>query len=214
MQTQLPLDGLEAQRLVSGPASLGIRQIPSAAASSANDIQETAGQRLGTERTDWHGIPGLTLSAAYSTDLGALIVSDCLSILTHLPDETLDLVITSPPYDGQPKYGNGERYGRDWYEGFFLKVTHQVLRTLKPHGSFILNYRSKRQGDERGTLQYELVFRLRDQGFLFCDDFNDDVYGRHFRTTCYRKGAHWLGEVIEEVPQRSPRIDWDAKTGL
>ena len=111
------------------------------------------------------------LSPAYTTDLGALVTADCLSVLAQLPDESLDLVVTSPPYDGQPKYGNGERYDREWYEGFFLKVTGEIFRTLKPHGSFILNYRSKRHGDERGTLQYELVFRLREQGFLFCEDF-------------------------------------------
>jgi site-specific DNA-methyltransferase (adenine-specific)/site-specific DNA-methyltransferase (cytosine-N4-specific) len=49
------------------------------------------------------------------------------------------------------------------------------LRTLKPQGSFVLNYRSKRHGNERGTLQYELVFWLRDQGFVFCEDF---VWGK------------------------------------
>ena len=123
----------------------------------------------------WTGIPGVKLSAGYSTDLGALVGADCLAILAQLPDETFDLVITSPPYDGQPKYGNGERYERQWYDGFFLKVTAEILRTLKPHGSFVLNYRSKRHGDERGTLQYELVFRLREQGFLFCEDF---VWGK------------------------------------
>lgn len=123
----------------------------------------------------WTGIPGVRLSAGYSTDLGALVGADCLAVLAQLPDETFDLVITSPPYDGQPKYGNGERYEREWYDGFFLKVTAEILRSLKPHGSFILNYRSKRHGDERGTLQYELVFRLREQGFLFCEDF---VWGK------------------------------------
>ena len=111
------------------------------------------------------------LTPAYATDLGALVVGDCLTILGQVPDGTVDLVITSPPYDGQPKYGNGETYGRDWYEGLFLKVTEQILRVLKPHGSFILNYRSKRHAHERGTLQYELVFWLRRQGFLFCEDF-------------------------------------------
>ena len=119
--------------------------------------------------------PVIGLSAAYATGLGSLVIGDCLSILSQLPDESMDLVVTSPPYDGQPKYGNGERYERDWYEGFFLKVTAEVLRTLKPHGSFVLNYRSKRHGNERGTLQYELVFRLREQGFLFCEDF---VWGK------------------------------------
>lgn len=123
----------------------------------------------------WRGIPGVVLPASYRTELGALVVADCLSVLTRLPDDCLDLVVTSPPYDGQPKYGNGEKYERDWYEGFFLKVTREILRTLKPHGSFVLNYRSKRHGDERGTLQYELIFHLRKQGFLFCEDF---VWGK------------------------------------
>jgi hypothetical protein len=51
----------------------------------------------------------ISLSSAYSTRLGSLVIGDCLSVLSQLPDETLDLVVTSPPYDGQPKYGNGER---------------------------------------------------------------------------------------------------------
>jgi DNA modification methylase len=103
------------------------------------------------------------------------MVGDCLEVLRSTPDETFDLVVTSPPYDGHSKYGNGERYARDWYQGFFLDVTREVLRTLKPHGSFVLNYRSKRHGDERGTLQYQLVFWLREQGFLFAEDF---VWGK------------------------------------
>lgn len=111
----------------------------------------------------------------FQTTLGQLVVGDCLDVLRGLQDETVDLVVTSPPYDGQPKYGNGEKYERDWYAGFFLDVAAQIHRVLKPHGSFILNYRSKRHGNERGTLQYELIFWLRDKGFLFCEDF---VWGK------------------------------------
>ncbi len=111
----------------------------------------------------------------FRTDLGQLLVEDCLIALRDLPSNSVDLVITSPPYDGQPKYGNGEKYERDWYKDFFLLVTAEVLRVLKPTGSFILNYRSKRRGNERGLLQYEMIFWLRDQGFLFCEDF---VWGK------------------------------------
>lgn len=114
-------------------------------------------------------------SASFSTDLGALVVDDCLNVLSEVPDDTFDLVLTSPPYDGQPKYGNGEKYERDWYEDTFLKITSEIRRTLKPHGSFVLNYRSKRQSGQRGTLQYELVMWLIDQGFLFAEDF---VWGK------------------------------------
>lgn len=115
------------------------------------------------------------LKPAYSTEIGRLFVADCLPILRTLPDNSLDLVITSPPYDGQSKYGNGEKYDKQWYQGFFLEVTSLIFAKLKPHGSFVLNYRSKRTGDERGLLQYELVFWLREQGFLFCEDF---VWGK------------------------------------
>lgn len=111
----------------------------------------------------------------FRTGLGELLVEDCLVALRNLPSDSVDLVITSPPYDGQSKYGNGEKYERDWYKDFFLLVTAEVLRVLKPTGSFILNYRSKRRGNERGLLQYEMIFWLRDQGFLFCEDF---VWGK------------------------------------
>jgi len=157
--------------------------------------------------------------AQYRTDAGALIIGDCLEVLRQIPDDTFDLVVTSPPYDRQPRYGNGEDYARSWYQGFFLEVTREVFRTLKPHGSFVLNYRSKRHGDERGTLQYELVFWLRDQGFKFAEDFvwgkpspppgrfnrflKDAVeYCFHFAKT-----SHW--QFFPEQTLRPAR--WDAK---
>src|SRR4051812_35093694 len=118
------------------------------------------------------GLPRRSLDrAVVTTESGALIIDDCINVLGTIPDCTFDLVVTSPPYDGQSKYGNGERYERDWYKDTFLAVSKDILRTLKPHGSFVLNYRSKRHGDERGILQYELIFWLREQGFLFCEDF-------------------------------------------
>lgn len=119
--------------------------------------------------------PSLADLTTFTTELGALTVANCLDVLRQVPADTFDLVMTSPPYDGQPKYGNGERYERDWYEDTFLKITAEILRTLQPHGSFVLNYRSRRHDGERGTLQYELVLWLREQGFKFCDDF---VWGK------------------------------------
>jgi hypothetical protein len=113
--------------------------------------------------------------AAHATDLGCLLVGDALETTAALPDESVDLVITSPPYDRQPKYGNGEGYGREWYQGFFLTLTLELRRVLRSHGSFVLNYRSRREGPERGVLQYELVFWLREQGFHFAEDF---VWGK------------------------------------
>lgn len=145
----------------------------------------------------------LSLSPAVRTDLGALYVSDCLDMLRELPAESIDLVVTSPPYDHQPKYGNGQSYNHDWYKGFFLKVTAELYRVLKPHGSFVLNYRSKRHGGERGLLQYEIVFWLRDQGFLFAEDF---VWGKPSPPP--GRFNRYLKDAVEYCFQFTKTGDW------
>jgi site-specific DNA-methyltransferase (adenine-specific)/site-specific DNA-methyltransferase (cytosine-N4-specific) len=146
---------------------------------------------------------GLAPTSSYSTGLGALYVGNCLDILRELPDKSVDLVVTSPPYDRQPRYGNGERYHNDWYHGFFLKVTAEVLRVLTPHGSFVLNYRSKRRGDERGVLQYELVFLLREQGFLFAEDF---IWGKPSPPP--GRFNRYLKDAVEYCFQFAKTSDW------
>ncbi|WP_164700888.1 site-specific DNA-methyltransferase [Modestobacter sp. KNN46-3] len=142
-------------------------------------------------------------NAAYTTDLGALVIGDSLDMLRELPDDSVDLVVTSPPYDRQPKYGNGETYKDDWYHGFFLKLTGEIHRVLTPRGSFVLNYRSKRHGKERGTLQYELVFRLREQGFLFAEDF---VWGKPSPPP--GRFNHFLKDAVEYCFQFAKTDDW------
>jgi site-specific DNA-methyltransferase (adenine-specific) len=113
----------------------------------------------------------LPLTPIFETGRGAAYQADAVAFLQTFPDESVDLVVTSPPYDGQPKYQKGEVYDRAWYQGKFLAVTAELLRVLKPDGNFVLNYRSRRYNKERGLIQYELVFWLRDQGWLFVEDF-------------------------------------------
>jgi site-specific DNA-methyltransferase (adenine-specific)/site-specific DNA-methyltransferase (cytosine-N4-specific) len=145
----------------------------------------------------------LALAPNFTTRLGALHVSDGLEVLREVPDNSVDLVVTSPPYDRQPKYGNGEQYQNDWYHGFFLKLTTEILRILSPRGSFVLNYRSKLHGKERGTLQYELVFLLREQGFLFAEDF---VWGKPSPPP--GRFNHFLKDAVEYCFQFAKTDDW------
>jgi len=145
----------------------------------------------------------LSLPFATTTSLGALHVGDSLDALRELPDSSVDLVVTSPPYDRQPRYGNGEQYRNDWYRGTFLKITQEIHRILARHGSFVLNYRSKRHGRERGTLQYELVFLLREQGFRFAEDF---VWGKPSPPP--GRFSHFLKDAVEYCFQFAKTDDW------
>jgi site-specific DNA-methyltransferase (adenine-specific) len=108
--------------------------------------------------------------ARHKTPSGRLYAANCIDVLAEIPSSSVDLVCTSPPYERQPKYGNGERYDRQWFEEDFLEITAEILRVLRPSGQFVLNYRSRKDGVERSTLQYELVGWLQEQGFLFADD--------------------------------------------
>lgn len=81
-------------------------------------------------------IPGL--GPYYCTSLGAAYLSDALPALRALPDESIDLVLTSPPYalHFKKEYGNAEKADYvAWFSGF----GREIFRVLKPDGSFVLN---------------------------------------------------------------------------
>ncbi|MBI4545992.1 MAG: site-specific DNA-methyltransferase [Gemmatimonadetes bacterium] len=74
----------------------------------------------------------------YQTRWGAAIAGDSLELMGTLPAESVNLVLTSPPYalEFQKEYGNVEKGD---YVGWFLPFAREIKRILKPDGSFVLN---------------------------------------------------------------------------
>ena len=74
--------------------------------------------------------------------LNKIILGDALTQLDALPDDCIDLAITSPPYFGCRIYGN-ETLGREEhpldYVKSLLEFTDRIKRVLSPTGSFYLN---------------------------------------------------------------------------
>jgi len=72
---------------------------------------------------------------------------DCLDTMAKMPDNFVDLVVTSPPYEDF----NGSGYGGQTkdilfmklYSEFFDKFMKEVFRVLKPNGQFYLNLKNK-----------------------------------------------------------------------
>ena len=95
---------------------------------------------------------------------------DCAEVLREYPDDTFDLIVTSPPYADKRKntYGgvSPEKYVR-----WFLPRSEQFLRVLKPTGTFILNIKEKAENGERHTFVLELILELRRQGWLWTEEF-------------------------------------------
>lgn len=77
-------------------------------------------------------------SPLYTTPLGAAYLQDSLPILKALPENSINAVITSPPYalHFQKEYGNVEKSD---YVQWFLPFAAEIRRVLAPDGSLILN---------------------------------------------------------------------------
>lgn len=99
-----------------------------------------------------------------------LYLGDSKEQLKLLRDDSVDLIVTSPPYADQRK----NTYGGirpDKYVGWFLPISEQLLRVLKPTGTFILNIKEKVVDGERSTYVMELIIAMRRQGWLWTEEF-------------------------------------------
>jgi site-specific DNA-methyltransferase (adenine-specific) len=104
------------------------------------------------------------------TDLiNKIICGDCEKILKDLPDNSVDLIITSPPYADQrdATYGGIKP---DQYVSWFMPRADQFYRVLKPSGSFILNIKERVVNGERHTYVMELIIEMRKHQWLWTEE--------------------------------------------
>ena len=88
-------------------------------------------------------------------------LGDCMKLSKELPNNSIDLVVTSPPYADTVSYGNKvEVLNSERYVDWFIKLFHEANRFLKDSGSFILNINDKTNNGERSTYVFELVHRI------------------------------------------------------
>ena len=95
---------------------------------------------------------------------------DCLDVLQGLPADSVDLIVTSPPYADQRSSTYGGIHP-DHYVDWFLPRAEQFKRVLKPTGSFVLNIKEKAVNGERHTYVLELIIALRKQGWLWTEEY-------------------------------------------
>lgn len=99
-----------------------------------------------------------------------LIQGNCVDVLPTLTAESIDLIVTSPPYADQRK----DTYGGvhpDKYVEWFLPIAAELKRVLKKEGSFVLNIKERVVNGERHTYVMELIIALRKQGWLWTEEY-------------------------------------------
>lgn len=109
----------------------------------------------------------------YRTMQGEAHCSNAMDVLVEIPDETVDLVVTSPPYalHFKKEYGNASQ--EDYLE-WISPFCEQILRILKPNGSFALNIGGTWTpgSPTRSLYHYKLLIHLCERiGFHLCQEF-------------------------------------------
>lgn len=118
-------------------------------------------------------LPTFHQNPLYCTDLGAAYVADSLDMLKQLPDDSVNLVMTSPPFALQRKkdYGNKEQHEYvDWLADF-AKLIYQKLT---PDGSFVVDLGGAYQKGlpVRSLYNYRVLIKFCDEiGFHLAEEF-------------------------------------------
>lgn len=124
---------------------------------------ETQQQTLGLETPRQSEAASHLLPCAphYSTVYGAAYLGDSLELLRAMPDSSVNLVITSPPYalHFKKKYGN---VSKNDYVEWFKPFAAEVRRVLTDDGSFVLNIGGSWNAGSptRSLYQYKLLIAL------------------------------------------------------
>jgi len=99
-----------------------------------------------------------------------IILGDCREVLKDLDENSINLIVTSPPY-ADSRNGTYGGIKPDHYVKWFLPISKELLRVLKPDGTFILNIKEKVVNGERHTYVIELILEMRKQGWLWTEEF-------------------------------------------
>ena len=79
-------------------------------------------------------------------ELNTIFCGDCLDILKDLPQNSVDLVVTSPPYFQQREYGGtgigNEKTVEEYIENL-MRVFRECVRITKKTGSIVFNLGDK-----------------------------------------------------------------------
>lgn len=116
---------------------------------------------------------GLEAIPAYATYGGAAYCGDSRELLTRLPDGSINLVMTSPPFALQRKkeYGNKDQ---DEYIDWLVEFARLVQRKLRDDGSFVLDLGGAYQKGipARSLYNFRVPIRFCDElGFFLAEDF-------------------------------------------
>jgi site-specific DNA-methyltransferase (cytosine-N4-specific) len=144
----------------------------------------------------------------YKTQLGASYLGDSLKLIKEIEDESIDLILTSPPFalTRQKEYGNKSS---EEYVDWFLKFAGEFKRVLSERGSFVLDLGGAYLPGlpVRSIYQYELLTRMcKELGFFLAQEFF------HYNPARLPSPTEWVNVRRIRVKDSVNMVFWLSKT--
>lgn len=99
-------------------------------------------------------------------ELNKVYRGDCCNILNDLVENTVDLVVTSPPYDNLRKY---DGVGNTWNHDKFKCVADNLYRVMKEGGVVVWNVNDKVENGSKTGTSFRQVLYFMEIGFKLND---------------------------------------------
>ena len=153
-------------------------------------------------------LPSLPVTPAYMTTSGAAYCGNSLDLLAALPGESINLVITSPPFalQRQKAYGNKDQAE---YIDWLAQFAKQVHRVLKSDGSFVLDLGGayEKGVPTRSLYNFRVLIRFCDEiGFFLAEDFY------WFNPSKLPSPIEWVNKRKLRVKDAVNTVWWFSKT--
>jgi site-specific DNA-methyltransferase (adenine-specific) len=155
-----------------------------------------------------------------------VVVGDCLAGLAYLADKSIDVCVTSPPYNiGVAYRTHHDRMPKDDYLAWMGKVARQIARVLRDDGSLFLNVG---QTNIDTWIAYEVAVRFRDSFVLQNNiswvksiSVSDDTFGhfkpitsKHFLNNNFESLFHFTKNGHVEVDRLAIGVPFKDKTNI
>ncbi len=117
-----------------------------------------------------------------------LYEGDCLNLIKNIPDNSIDLVVTSPPYCMGKEYDKSCEV--DYFINLHEKIFPDVVRVLKPGGSLCWQIGYYVNNGDVIPLDYLIYDLLKEQKELFLKNRIIWHYGHGFHSSKRFSGRH------------------------
>ena len=104
-------------------------------------------------------------------ELDRVYLGDCRTVLETFPDNSIDLIFTSPPYADNRRKSPYQGVKIEEYVDWFLPISAHLKRVLKPDGSFVLNIKERAVHGERQIYVLQLILELKEQGWYWIEEY-------------------------------------------